>query len=191
MLRDEINLCLYKISYCHRGKLSPPICFTLHLLVFCRVSVDLPSTICCGMTTIRWQQMTLSSLRITCVTCFHGAHAACPTQHQPTTHIWLRIELVSTWRGECAVVVMKWTEVRNVQITVAAIQMLQCWHFESKWGWSLNCGREIKGYDTKCYVSEAFTYKRNACAWHCKVGLFRNFDDEYDNRVLLPQHPVQ
>jgi hypothetical protein len=38
---------------------------------------------------------------------------------------------------------------------------------------------------------ETFTYKRNACAWHCKVGLFRNFDDEDDNHVLLPQHPVR
>jgi len=146
-------------------------------MVFCRVSADLQSTICCGMMMITWQQMNLSSLHITCVTCFHGAHAACPTLHQHTMHIWLRIELVSTWKGEYAVAVMKWTEVRNVQTPIPAVQLLQGWHFESKCGWSLNCGRKIKGFDTKFYVSEAF-----------KVGLFRNFYD--DNHVLLPQHPV-
>jgi hypothetical protein len=48
----------------------------------------------------------------------------------------------------------------------------------------------MKGFDTKCYVSEAFTYKRIACAWHYKVGLFGNFDDDDDNHVLLPEHPV-
>ena len=68
--------------------------------------------------------------------------------------------------------------------------VIQGWHFESKCGWSVNCGRKIKGFDTRCYVSEAFTYKIIACAWHCRVGLFRNFDDNDDNHVLLPQHPV-
>jgi len=123
---------------------------TFHLMVFCRVSADLRSTICCGMMMITWQQMNLSSLHITCVTCFHGAHAACPTLHQHTMHIWLRIELVSTWRGEYAVAVMKWTEVRNVQTLVPPVQFLQGRYFKSKCGWSLNCGRKIKGFDTKC-----------------------------------------
>jgi hypothetical protein len=168
---------------------SLPVCFTLHLMVFCRVSADLRSTICCGMMMITWKQMNSNSLRITCVTCFHGAHAACPTLHQHTMHIWLHIELVSTWRGEYAVAVLKWTEVRNVQTAIPAVQLLQGWHFESTCGWSLNCGRKIKGFGTKCYVSEAFTYKKIACACHCKVELFRNFDDD-DNHVLLPQHPV-
>jgi hypothetical protein len=173
MLKDENDSCLYVICYCHWGKLSLPICFTLHLMVFCRALADLRSTICCGMMMKKWKQMNLSSLHITCVTCFHGAHAACPTLHQHTTHIWLHIELVSTWRGEYPVAVMKWTEVRDrdVQTTVPAVQLLQGWHFESICGWSSNCGRKINGFDTKCYVSEAFTYKRTVYALHCEVGL--------------------
>jgi hypothetical protein len=42
------------------------------------------------------RQNPTESLRTTYVTCFHGAHVVCHTQHLHTMHIWLHIELVCT-----------------------------------------------------------------------------------------------
>ena len=189
MLKDEIFLFLYKISYCHWRKLSLPLCFTVHLMVFCRVSADLPSTICCGMMMITWKQMNLSSLHITCVMfsrCTRSVSYPAPTYNAHLAAYRARVYLEG-WVCSCCHEMNRSEKCANYYTCSTVIQG---WHFESKCGWSVNCGRKIKGFDTRCYVSEAFTYKIIACAWHCRVGLFRNFDDNDDNHVLLPQHPV-
>jgi hypothetical protein len=107
-------ICVISISLTVPGKTVTSVCFTVRLMGFCRVSPDLQSTICCGMMTITWQLMKLSGWPTTYVTCSHGAHAACLTQHQHTTHIWLHIELASTLRGECTVV--WWKEVNRYHL---------------------------------------------------------------------------